>query len=173
MIYKKYFFEEWEIHPSGLHVSTLGRVYVPPNVGKERITIGHKCGKRGGYLGVTIKGHLYLVHRLVGECFIPNPNNLPQINHKDENGFNNCVDNLEWCDALYNNNYGTRKARIAKKFARPVKQYSLEGEFIKEYPSAKEASRQLRTSSGRICECANGKIPNCRGSVWVWADKVA
>lgn len=49
----------------------------------------------------------FSVHRLVAQAFIPNPNNLPIINHKDENPSKNIVDNLEWCDYEYNNNYGT------------------------------------------------------------------
>lgn len=55
----------------------------------------------------------YRINRLVAQTFIPNPNNLPYVNHKDENKLNNCVDNLEWCTALYNNNYGTRNKRIS------------------------------------------------------------
>ena len=52
------------------------------------------------------------VHRLVAEAFIPNPNNLPQVNHKDENRRNNCVWNLEWCDNKYNCNYGSKPSKM-------------------------------------------------------------
>ena len=51
------------------------------------------------------------VHRLIAEAFLPNPDNLPQVNHKDEDKSNNRVDNLEWCTSFYNNEYGTRKKR--------------------------------------------------------------
>lgn len=60
-----------------------------------------------GYLVVCLNHKMKLVHRLVAESFIPNPDNLPQVNHKDENKLNNSVENLEWCDAKYNTNYGT------------------------------------------------------------------
>lgn len=60
------------------------------------------------------KSITYKVHRLVAIAFIPNPDNLPHINHKDENKLNNNPNNLEWCDNSYNNNYGTRNKRIAK-----------------------------------------------------------
>ena len=60
-----------------------------------------------------------MMHRLVAEAFIPNPDNLPQINHKDENKLNNCVDNLEWCTAKYNINFGTGIDR--RKYGNAVK----------------------------------------------------
>lgn len=69
-----------------------------------------------GYCRVRLrkdgKRKMYLVHRLVAQAFIPNPLNLPQVNHIDENKKNNNIDNLEWCDQIYNNLYGTRLERI-------------------------------------------------------------
>ena len=69
-----------------------------------------------GYLIVGLhsngKKKTYLVHRLVAPAFIPNPDNLPQVNHRDEDKTNNRVENLEWCDSKYNLSYGTRNIRI-------------------------------------------------------------
>lgn len=69
------------------------------------------------YLYKNGKRYFKLVHRLVAESFIPNKDNYPQINHKDENGLNNRVDNLEWCSAKYNCNYGTHKLKISKRMS--------------------------------------------------------
>lgn len=57
----------------------------------------------------------FLIHRLVAQAFIPNPNDLPEINHKDENPMNNCVDNLEWCTSKYNSNYGTHREKLRQR----------------------------------------------------------
>lgn len=61
-----------------------------------------------GYLRVCIGKKLYFVHRLVAEKYIPNPNNLPQVNHKDGNKLNNCVDNLEWVSNQQNRNHAMK-----------------------------------------------------------------
>ena len=95
-------------------VSNLGRVK-SLKFGKERILKPQK--DTSGYLCVTLCKNnnqcQFKVHRLVAEAFIPNPNNLPQTNHKDECKTNNIASNLEWCDRKYNVNYGTRTKRVA------------------------------------------------------------
>ena len=82
---------------------------------------------RGGYLVVNLskngKNTTYQVHRLVAKAYIPNPDDLPQINHKDENKEHNYVNNLEWCTAKYNSNYGTRNQRALE-----TKKNKLKGE---------------------------------------------
>ena len=72
------------------------------------------CGYCSVMLSKNGKVRRFNVHRLVAEAFIPNPSNLPEINHKDENKTNNCVDNLEWCTSKYNANYGNRNSLISK-----------------------------------------------------------
>ena len=102
-------------------VKSLGRWVNYKNKGKkwQEGKILKPLVKKGGYLHVGLwkngKLKFFTVHRLVAQAFIPNPNNLPQVNHKDENKENNFVKNLEYCDAKYNSNYGTRTKRIAEK----------------------------------------------------------
>ena len=84
--------------------------------------------KTGGYYVVNLydadgRARRPLVHRLVALTYIPNPDNLPQVNHKDENKLNNHVDNLEWCTASYNLNYGTRLQRISEKNTGQTRSY--------------------------------------------------
>ena len=96
---------------------------------------------RLGYLSVVLysnsKRKHYLVHRLVAEAFIHNPDNLPQVNHKDENPSNDNVENLEWCDGKYNVNYGTRIDRIRDIKLKNGTYFNLNDEerkiYLKEY----------------------------------------
>lgn len=101
------------------NVRSLDRIFIKSN--------GRRYNKKGKILipGLTTKGYETVnlsdvnhkitskrVHRLVAEAFIPNPNNLPQVNHIDENKLNNFVTNLEWCTNTYNISYGTRNLRL-------------------------------------------------------------
>lgn len=102
---------------------------------------------KNGYETIRLGGRkhsLQKVHRLIAECFIPNPDNLPIINHKDENPSNNCVDNLEWCDQKYNMNYGTQKERAAISRSKPIVQCDKEThQPIQYFLSATKASEQF------------------------------
>lgn len=82
-----------------------------------------------------------LIHRIVAEAFLPNPDSLPYVNHKDETKTNNCVDNLEWCSLEYNINYGTSTRRRSIKMGKRIYAYSLKGEFLATYFSIREAER--------------------------------
>jgi len=108
-----------------------------------------------------------LVSRLVAIHFLPNPNNYPQVNHKKEfEKQNNEVDNLEWCTAKYNNNYGTVSKRIGLKLSKAVNQYTLEGEFIKWWVSATECERNTEFKHEGISKCCRGKAKQHKECRW-------
>ena len=139
-------------YPSSKRVFSKG-----PNLVKPRIN-------KLGYYRVSIYSgnHVsksYLVHRLVAMAFIPNPNNLPYINHKDENKLNNNVDNLEWCNSKYNNNYGTRNKRMSK--TKTNNTYNIKSVQCIEtgiiYTSTREAERQTGIDNSQISAVCNHK----------------
>ena len=138
-------------------VSNLGRVKSLKRIDSNKHPIKERvlksCKVDGGYLAVVLcengKRKTFLVHRLVAQAFIPNPNNLPQVNHKDEDKTNNTVENLEYCDQFYNNIYGTRIQRTVDvlinhpKLSRTILQINAEtNEVLKEFPSIAEVQRQ-------------------------------
>ena len=130
-----------------------------------------KPQKIGNYLAVYIwndktgKQKWSYIHRLVAEAFIPNPDNLPQVNHKDENPENNHVENLEWCDAKYNNNYGTSIERKSKW----VIQLNKNNEILHFYPSAIQASRETGIGQGSISNVCVGRRKSAGGFLWKYA----
>lgn len=133
-----------------------------------------------GYLAVNLYnergGRMFSVHRIVAQAFIPNPNNLPQVNHKDENPRNNSKDNLEWCDAQYNNTYGTRLQRSSSNqknrpdCSKPVLQFDKDGNFIARYVSAMDVERQLKIRNSQICGVCNHQpsYHTAGGYKWEW-----
>lgn len=158
-------------------VSNLGRI---KSFHKEDEIIMKCFLSKNGYVRVCLTkfgvGSKKLVHRLVAQAFIPNPNNLPQVNHKDGNKQNNKVDNLEWCTPSENmlhsyknnlekppmlNKYGSSHVR-----ATPVNQYDMSGNFIKRFGSIIEASIELNIHPSCICNCCKNRRKSAGGFIW-------
>lgn len=131
------------------------------------------------------------IHRLVAKAFIPNPRNLPCVNHINETKTDNRAINLEFCTVKYNSNYGNakknmidsrrknnnqeeinRKIKETKKknqsisCEKPVAQYTMNGTFIARYESATDAERKTGISRGGIQRCCVGKYSQAKGYIW-------
>ena len=172
-----------EVYEELYQVSNWGKIMILnyKNTGKSKLM--KPSQEKNGYLKVVLsknrKRKTCRVHRLIAETFLPNPENKPQVNHKDEDKTNNFVflnedgsvdkekSNLEWKTHRGNCNHGTRNERIAKantngKKSKPVLQLSLDGELIREYPSIMECARNGFDQSS-VCLCCNGKQKTHKG----------
>lgn len=135
-------------------ISADGKVY---GYKRKKFLTQHPIGR--GYLKVSLckDGEMknFLIHRLVAEAFLSNPNNLPQVNHINEDKSDNRVENLEWVSAKENDNYGTRNKRISK----PI--YCIE--LKKRYESLSEAAKDLDLDTGAISRVCQGKANHTHG----------
>lgn len=157
------------------NIKSLERYFPTKNPKKPIAHINEKILKlrtdKKGYLNVGLtkngKFRTIQVHRIVAEAFIPNPENMPQVNHKDENKSNNNVNNLEWCSRKYNCNYGTRNLKIGKSSCKNrVIQCDLEGNPIKIFKNGKEAGLAFGKDPSSIYACCVGKQLTAFGYRW-------
>lgn len=164
--------EVWKSYPEYpfIEASNLGNMrtvdhWVKYKNGSKRLYKGHVLKQRDNgtgymYVDVRVNGKLVkiLVHRAVATCFILNPNNYPQVNHKDNDRTNNRLDNLEWCTRQYNldykKNFGTSPAEV---LGRPVFAVNLKTGKVFWFESRAEAARQLGIGHGDISKVINGK----------------
>ena len=146
----------------GYQVSNLGNVRSLNynGTGNVQILKSSLSGSNRAYKSVSMqvadKVIRRNVHRLVARAFIPNPNDLPEINHIDEDGTNNKVNNLEWCDRIYNLNYGNRTQKFSDSKSIPILQLNLDGTLVKEWKSQTEAARVLGLDLGSLSHCLHG-----------------
>lgn len=111
----------------------------------------------------------FLVHRLVAKAFVPNPNNYPEVNHKDENKQNNNADNLEWCTRAYNMSYGTARFRQGISASTPVEQLTIDGVPIALYYSIPVAAKINNIDCSSIIKCCKSKRIHTGGYRWRYA----
>ena len=168
-------------------ISNMGRVKSLNyrHTGKEGIMKGVADGY--GYLQVKLwkdgKDKKYMINRLVAQAFLPNPDNLPEVNHKDEDKTNNKVENLEWCTRAYNLTYNGRAEKVGKKLrgrklteehikkiSKPVFSVDKESGLIMWWKSAREAERQTGINNSNIIACCKGKVNSAGGHIWFYAD---
>lgn len=154
--------EDVEGYEELYQVSNFGRV---KRVATGRILKGIISGS--GYAQVDLSKHgatsKKLIHRLVAQAFIPNPENKLEVNHIDEDKTNNGVVNLEWVNRQENNNHGTHNEKVSKSKSTPIIATHIKSEESKEFYGAREFARQLGLNPSHVSEVINGKRKQTKG----------
>lgn len=162
-------------------ISNFGRVRSMDRYVKNGRGYRKTCGKIlkpyltcNGYEQVSLgrNGTHKSIHRLVAIAFIPNPRNLPDVNHKDEDKANNVYTNLEWCNHSYNALYGSCQERLRKYKNQPVYMIDKDsGEILNKYDSMKIAMEKTGVHKVTISQICRGKRKTGGGYIWRYAEK--
>lgn len=165
--------------PEKYEISSLGRI-------KNKITnyIYKNTNKNGDYFRFCLydknKKRTCLIHREVAKAFIPNPNNLPCVNHKDLNKQNNNVENLEWCTVAYNTKHaifngvdvmkgfnGYNKNKFFKKYGN-LYQYDKNMQLVNIYENLNDAYEKTGICKRNILQCINHQEGRKQAGGYIW-----
>ena len=141
---------------------------------KKRQKILKPRDNNGGYQYVNFKingkNTNFAVHRIVANAFIPNPNGYTEVNHKDYNKKNNCVNNLEWVSSSQNKQHSYLKQENKKSRGKAVNQYTKEGTFLKTFDSVSDAAKELGCCVAAISNCCLGRTKTSQGFRWSFVE---
>ena len=141
---------------------------------KKRQKILKPRDNNGGYQYVNFKingkNTNFAVHRIVANAFIPNPNGYTEVNHKDYNKKNNCVDNLEWVSSSQNKQHSYLKQENKKSRGKAVNQYTKEGIFLKTFDSVSDAAKELGCCVAAISNCCLERTKTSQGFRWSFVE---
>lgn len=163
--------EEWRqvVEHQNYEVNQFGEVRH-----KQRQHILKPRSNNGGYLYVNFKVNgkntNFAVHRIVANAFIPNPNGYTEVNHKDYDKTNNCVENLEWVSSSQNKSHAFLKKENKDSRGKAVNQFDRNGNFLATYASVSEAAEKIGCSVAAISNCCLGRSKTSQGYRWSFVE---